>query len=223
MISAQDRHRIIAIDGPAASGKSSVARDLARRINFVYLNSGAIYRAITWHVLEQGVNPDDAPAIAQLLESAVITCHLTSNDSRVCINDVDPTSHLRDERVNSGVSRVSVAPAVRKVADEQMHHCARTHDLVVEGRDIGSVVFPETPYKFYIDATPEVRARRRAAEGLRDEISVRDRADAGRSAAPLMVAKDAHVIDSSDLTIAGVTNEIIARLKRKGLDVDLVP
>src|SRR5438445_7095546 len=98
-----DFHRVIAIDGPAASGKSSVARELARRLGFVYVNSGAIYRAITWYVLRRDIGPDDGVRIAQTVESAQISCRLENNESRVCIDDVDPTNHLRDDPVNKAV------------------------------------------------------------------------------------------------------------------------
>jgi CMP/dCMP kinase len=211
-------HRVIAIDGPAASGKSSVARALARRLNFVYVNSGAFYRAITWHVLERGIEPIDRERIAHLVQSSAIQCDLENNESRIRIGDVDPTPFLRQDRVNSAVSPVSAVPQVRQFVDEQMHNYAKDRDLVVEGRDIGSVVFPDSPYKFYNDASPEVRARRRAAEGQRDQIAVRDRADSRRSAAPLVIAKDAEVIDTSNMTIDEVVNHIIARLKQKGLE-----
>jgi cytidylate kinase len=100
-----------------------------------------------------------------------------------------------------------------------MRGYARDHDVVMEGRDIGSVVFPDTPYKFYIDASPEVRLRRRQAQGQRDQIAARDRADSSRRASPLIIAEDAHVIDSSNLTIDGVVGEIIGRLKMKGLEI----
>ena len=203
-----DFHCVIAIDGPAASGKSSVARELARRLGFVYVNSGAIYRAITWSVLRRGIAPDDGVRIAQTLESAQISCRIENNESRVCIDDVDPTNHLRDDPVNKAVSQVSTVPDVRKIVTEKMRNYARAHDVVVEGRDIGSVVFPDTPYKFYIDASPEVRLRRRAAEGQRDEIAARDRADSSRRASPLIIAPDAQVIDSSHLTIEGVIDKI---------------
>jgi cytidylate kinase len=214
-----ESHRVIAIDGPAASGKSSVARELARRLGFVYVNSGAMYRAITWHVLENGIDPDDNNRIAQLVEVAPINCVLKENRSRIFIGDVDPGVHLREDRVNHDVSRVSTVPEVRKIVDQRMRQYAQDHDLVVEGRDIGSVVFPDTPYKFYIDASPEVRLRRRAAEGQRDQIAARDRADSLRRASPLIIAEDALVIDSSNLTIDGVVGEIIGRLKNKGLKV----
>ena len=210
-------HRVVAIDGPAASGKSSVARDLARQIGFDYVNSGAMYRAVTWHVLQQGVSPADGAAIADLLETTRIDCALDRDGSSILINGVDPVEHLRDDRVNEEVSSVSSVPRVREILVEKMRGYARDHDVVMEGRDIGSVVFPETPYKFYIDASPEVRLRRRQAQGQRDQIAARDRADSSRRASPLVIAEDAHVIDSSNLTIEDVVGEIIGRLKMKGL------
>ena len=212
-------HHVIAIDGPAASGKSSVARELARKLGFVYVNSGAMYRAITWFVLDRGVDPHDAAAITQLVNGARIECDLHERDSRIFIDGVDPSSHLRDVRVNSGVSLVSSVPRVRELLVAQMHAYAREHDVVMEGRDIGSVVFPETPFKFYIDASPDIRSRRRAAQGQADQIAARDQADSSRQTAPLTIAADAHVIDSSELSIDGVVNQIIDRLRAKGLPI----
>jgi len=212
-------HCVIAIDGPAASGKSTVAREVARRLGFVYVNSGAMYRAITWYVLEHGFNRDAADSVPGLIEHIRIRCDISDQVSRIIVDDVDPAPHLRDARVNNHVSQVSAVPRVRGIVDELMRQSARGYDLVVEGRDIGSIVFPETPYKFYIDASPEVRRRRRAAEGQRDEIFSRDRADSSRVAAPLVIAEDALVIDSSHLTIDGVVGEIIGRLKMQGLSI----
>jgi cytidylate kinase len=217
--SQRDFHRVVAIDGPAASGKSSVARELARRLGFIYVNSGAVYRAITWYLLKRGIDAEDSNRIAQALESAAITGCIQDSESRILVDNVDPTEHLRDDRVNESVSRVSRLPLVRQIVGQKLHERARNHDLVVEGRDIGSVVFPETAYKFYVDASPEVRLRRRAAQGERDEITMRDHADFSRSVSPLIIAKDAHVIDTSHLTIEAVVNEIVVRLKQKGLQV----
>ena len=215
----RDFHRQVAIDGPAASGKSSVARELARRLGFIYVNSGAIYRAITWYLLQKGVHAEKSDRIAHALESAAITCCLQDSESRILIDNVDPADHLRDDRVNESVARVSRLPLVRQIVGQKLHEYARSHDLVVEGRDIGSVVFRETPYKFYVDASPEVRLRRRAAQGERDEITLRDHADFSRPVSPLVIAEDAHVIDTSRLTIEGVVNKIIARLKQMGLQI----
>ena len=210
-------HRVVAIDGPAASGKSSVARELARQIGFEYVNSGAMYRAVTWHVLQHAITPGDSAAVARLVETARIDCDLDKNGSRILIDGVDPSKHLRDDRVNEEVSLVSSVPRVREILVEKMRAYAKEHDVVMEGRDIGSVVFPETPFKFYIDASPDVRLRRRTAQGQRDQIAARDRADSSRRASPLIIAEDAHVIDSSNLTIEGVVGEIIGRLKMKGM------
>ncbi len=210
-------HQIIAIDGPAASGKSSVARELARRLGFVYVNSGAMYRAMTWLVLERGISPHDAPAIEHLAENAAITCGLRDHASLMRIDGVDPEPFLREDRVNENVSLVSSVPRVREILVDHLRRYAEENDLVMEGRDIGSVVFPETPFKFYIDASPEIRLRRREAQGQRDRITARDEADSSRRASPLIIAEDAHVIDSSNLTIDGVVGEIVGRLKLKGL------
>ena len=213
--SQRDFHRVVAIDGPAASGKSSVARALARRLGFVYVNSGATYRAITWHFLKKGIHTEDINRISEALESAAITSRIEDGESHIVIDNVDPADHLRDDRVNQSVAHVSRFPLVREIVAQKLHEHARSEDLVVEGRDIGSVVFPDTPYKFYVDASPEVRARRRAAQGHRDEIAQRDRADSSRAASPLIVAKDAEVIDTSDLMVEQVVDEIVRRLRAK--------
>src|SRR5437588_7756426 len=211
--------QVVAIDGPAASGKSSVARELARRLGFVYVNSGAIYRAITWHILQKRIHVEDTDCIARALESVAITSSLRDAELCILIDGIDPAEHLRDNRVNENVSRVSRLPMVRQIVGRKLHEYTSNNDLVVEGRDIGSVVFRETPYKFYVDASPEVRLRRRAAQGERDEITLRDHADFSRPVSPLVVAEDARVIDTSRLTIEGVVNKIIARLKQMGLQI----
>ena len=213
----QQFHRVIAIDGPAASGKSSVARELARQLGFVYVNSGAIYRAITWHILQKKIHPAERERIASVLEAADVTCRLHDNESRTLIDDVDPGEHLRDDSVNESVAGVSQFPLVRQIVAKKLHEQAQSHDLIVEGRDIGSVVFPDTSYKFYIDASPEVRLQRRTAQGGRDEIAIRDRVDSLRAVSPLVIAKDAHVIDTSHLTIEEVISEIVSVLKKMGL------
>jgi len=215
--SERDFHRVVAIDGPAASGKSSVARALARRLGFVYVNSGAIYRAITWHLLNKDIHTDDTQRVAQTLQSAAITCRIQDSESRILVDEIDPEDHLRDDRVNESVAHVSRLPLVRQIVGQKLHEYARSHDVVVEGRDIGSVVFPGTPHKFYVDASPEVRLRRRAAQGERDAITLRDQADLSRSVSPLVTAKDAYVIDTSHLTIEKVVCEILVRLKEMGL------
>jgi cytidylate kinase len=213
----QDQHRVVAIDGPAASGKSSVAREIARRLGFAYVNSGAMYRALTWHILEQGIDPAETERVIESIESTAITCDLQNNESRLLIDGIDPVDRLRDDRVNDGVPLVSRIPRVRQILVEKMREYARACDLVMEGRDIGSIVFPDTPYKFYLDASPEVRAQRRAAQGERDAVAARDHADSSRADSPLVVAKDAQFIDTSHLSIAEVVDEILRQLELKKL------
>jgi len=220
--SQRDFHRVVAIDGPAASGKSSVARALARRLGVVYVNSGAIYRAITWHLLKNGVHTEEIDRISEALESAAITSRIEDGESHIVIDNVDPADHLRDDRVNQSVAHVSRFPLVREIVAQKLHEHARSEDLVVEGRDIGSVVFPDTPYKFYVDASPEVRLQRRAAQGERDEIALRDHADFSRLVSPLVIAEDAHVIDTSHLTVEKVVHEILTRLQETGLGIQTI-
>jgi cytidylate kinase len=208
---------IIAIDGPAASGKSTVARRLARRLRLAYVNSGAMYRAVTWWMLRQGANPEDPDSVASLLPGMRMECGLENGASTIRIGGEDPSETLCTEEVNQNVSAIARIPAVRSLLVALQRDYALEHDLVMEGRDIGSVVFPDTPYKFYIDASADIRARRRAAQGQRDSITERDRADTSRKTSPLAIAEDAHVVDSSNLTIDGVVGEIVGRLKLKGL------
>lgn len=208
---------VIAIDGPAASGKSSVARALARRIGWLYVNSGAMYRAVTWLAVSHGVPCDDAGKVLGLLDTTDFSCGMRDGESTILLDGADPDLHLTEPAVNANVSAIASIPEVRRILVEKQRTFAEANDIVMEGRDIGSVVFPETPYKFYIDASPEVRARRRASQGLADTIAARDKVDTTRRTSPLVIAEDAHVVDSSNLTIDGVVGEIVGRLKMKGL------
>lgn len=216
----QQQRTVVAIDGPAASGKSSVARALARRLGFAYVNSGAMYRGVTWFVLQKKIDPRDAASVLALLSGLKMECGLRDGVSTLRIDGIDPAAFLCDDAVNQNVSRVASVPEVRHALVARQREYALAHDLVMEGRDIGSVVFPDTPYKFYVDASPEVRARRRALQGQQDDLSARDRFDSTRRTSPLLVAEDAEVIDSSNLTIDGVVGEIVGRLKLKGLQIN---
>jgi cytidylate kinase len=214
---AQDRHRVIAIDGPAASGKSSVARQLARRLGFVYVNSGAMYRAVTWSVLNNGIDPSDRPRIAALIATLSLSGVLRDRELHLLIDNVDLADHLHEDRVNSKVSQVSTVAEVRNVMVARMHDYACKDDLVVEVGDMIGRFFGYA-LKFYIDASPEVRAGG-AAQGHRDEIARRDQADSSRSSSPLIVAKDAEVVDTSHLTVDEVVDEIVKRLRTKNLKI----
>ena len=211
-----DSFTVIAIDGPAASGKSSVAKALARKLGFVYVNTGEMYRAVTWQVLHSGIDPRLVDAVRDCAVAMDIQCGVEDRHSTISVNGANPGDALVGEAVNAAVSLIAKVPEVRqRLVDLQREYASRC-DSVMEGRDIGSIVFPDTPYKFYIDASEEVRAARRAKQGLKDSIGQRDKQDSTRRNSPLVIAEDAHVIDSSHLTIDGVTGEIIGRLKMKG-------
>jgi cytidylate kinase len=208
---------VIAIDGPAASGKSTVAKVLAAHLGFSYVNSGLMYRSAAWLAHQQRVNPEHSNAVWQTLRNAELQFGLANKELFIRIGGVDPVAHLKEEVVNRTVSSVATVPEVRGFLSDQLRKFALLDNVVVEGRDIGSVVFPQTPFKFYIDASPEIRARRRAAQGLKDSPAHRDRIDSSRRSSPLVIADDAEVIDTSSLTIDRVLKDVVARLQRKGL------
>jgi cytidylate kinase len=210
------QHHAIAIDGPAASGKSTVARQLAERLGLVMVNSGAMYRAVTWEVVRRGVNPADAAAVVAMLGELDVRCGVRDGHSTITIDGVDPDAELRSDAVNAAVSAVSAVPEVRQLLVAKQRELLEAGDLVMEGRDIGSVVFPDTPFKFYIDASEEVRRRRRAAEGQKDEVAKRDRQDSQRRTSPLRIAEGAMVIDSSNLDIGEVVERALEGLRDRG-------
>jgi cytidylate kinase len=159
----------------------------------------------------------DAGRVNQLLHYTDMVCGVSEFESTIMLDGIDPAPHLVAQGVNANVSLIAAIPEVRRVLTKKQRAFAFDYDVVMEGRDIGSAVFPETPYKFYIDASAEVRAQRRARQGLQDSIASRDKQDSTRRTSPLVIAEDAHVIDSSNLTIEGVVGEIFGRLKQKGL------
>jgi len=208
---------VIAIDGPAASGKSTVARALAKRFGFSYMNSGTMYRAFTWYVLSRDGNPFDPIEVESLLQTAIISSGFDGRASFIEIDGVRPSADLLSEDVNRSVSAVSTVPAVRTRIFHELRSLANQQDVVIEGRDIGSVVFPETPFKFYLDAPQVVRQRRREAQGQKDEIALRDQIDSSRHTAPLVISPDAYVIDTGTLDLDGVVDTISSRLANAGL------
>jgi cytidylate kinase len=209
---------VIAIDGPAASGKSSVATRLARRLGFAHVNSGAMYRAVTWEILRQQIDPSHTESVeAAVYRMSVDSGFTEAGESFIRINAEMPDLELQTFEVNQSVSTVSAVPAVRSLVNAQLRALAEKRPIVSEGRDIGSVVFPETPHKFYLDASPEVRHQRRAAQGLHDSIEKRDRLDSSRANAPLKIASGAHVIDTSHLTLEGVVDTVERILSKSGI------
>lgn len=210
---------VVAIDGPAASGKSSVARKVSAQLGFSYIDSGAFYRAITWWILRCQADPESHPQVSAAIGESKIESGFAGKEAYLRIDGFDPKPHLREENVNRAVSPVSVIPAVRECLTGHLRKLAEQRDVVVVGRDIGSVVFPDTPFKFYIDASQKVRQQRRNAEGQDDEIALRDRIDSSRAHAPLTVARGAIVIDSTHLSVQRVVDEMIRQLDAKGLAI----
>ena len=213
------QHFAIAIDGPAASGKSTLARLLARRLGLIMVNSGAMYRAVTWKALSENIDPHDSAAVAALLDRISINCGSDGIMSTITIDGIDPGEELRSEAVNANVSAISAIPVVREKLISLQRDYLQHSSVVMEGRDIGSVVFPDTPYKLYIDAAEHVRAARRGNDGEVDSIAKRDAADSNRKTAPLIVAEGATVLDNSDHTIESGLEAALEILKQQGLAI----
>lgn len=194
-------HRAVAIDGPAASGKSTVAKCLAARLGLIMVNSGAMYRAVTWQILQDGILPSDQDAVIQAFERMKIICGVEDGVSTISVNGRTLSSELRTPAVNENVSTLASFSKLREGLVAMQRAYLESDDVVMEGRDIGSVVFPETPFKIYIDASEEVRAARRSKDGEADVVAERDAQDSQREASPLKISEGAIVIDSSSLTI----------------------
>lgn len=212
-------HHAIAIDGPAASGKSTLARELAKQLGLVMVNSGAMYRAITWKALQENIDPNDSVAVISLLDRIDIHCGEIGMRSTCTIDGVDPGDELRSEAINANVSAISAIPQVRERLVELQRNYLDHTSIIMEGRDIGSVVFPDTPYKIYVDADEEVRAARRTDDGEVDSVAKRDAADSERVTAPLIVADGAVILDTSHHSIESGVAAAIEILKQQGLPV----
>lgn len=216
---AEQTHKVIAIDGPAASGKSSVSRALAELLGFVHVNSGSMYRALAWSALAHDVDVQDAEAVLAHLGGIDINCGVAAGQATLLVDGVDPGAALKSPEVNGAVSAVAKVAEVRSVLVAKQREYAGIANIVMEGRDIGSVVFSETPYKFYIDASSEVRAARRKAEGIDDDLERRDAIDSARKASPLVVPEDAVVIDTSEMNMAAVVDAVLEGLRARGMDI----
>ena len=215
--------RVITVDGPSASGKSSVARDVAQRLGWIHVNTGNMYRAATWAVLEAGVSPQDATAVLQAVSRAKIENKVTQGHSVVTVNGRELDNELNSEAINNAVSFVARIPEVRDQLVAMQRELGHEFPVVMEGRDIGTVVFPEARCKFYIDADEEVRNQRRAKQGLTDSLKKRDLIDSTRKTAPLRPAPDAVVIDSSHLSQQDVVERVMEVLEDRGYPPVEVP
>ena len=218
---------IVAVDGPSASGKSTVSRRTAQAMGFIYVDSGALYRGVTWKCVKEGIDVKDSQAVTNLLIRMNMELVLKDNAVGYLIDGEDPGQEIRAEPVRERVADIASQQAVRVYIVEKLRLMTKFGSLVMEGRDIGTVVFPDTPFKYYLDADPEERARRRAAEikvqeGTEDVGAVlsslrrRDQKDSSRATAPLQIALGAKIINSTGMTIEQVVNTIVVDLKKAG-------
>ena len=219
--------RVIAIDGPAGSGKSSVSRAVAAELNYAYLDTGAMYRAMSWAVLEAGADLQDLDAILAIARSVRLVSGTDPGSPTISVNGRDVSAEIRQSDVTGAVSAVSAIPEVREllVSAQRAAVAAHSDGIVVEGRDIGTVVLPHADTKIFLTADPEVRAARRAKQdeeenrpaqsvhATQQALIERDRKDSTRAVSPLAQADDAHVVDSTHLTFDDVVSEIVGVIR----------
>jgi cytidylate kinase len=222
-----ERGLIIAIDGPAGAGKSTVARAVARRLGYLFINTGAMYRAVAWKALNEGVSLDDAGAAGRLAVESLIELTGDVDSMRVLIDGHDITSEIATPQVGQAASIVSTIPAVRRALVARQQLMGQAGGVVMEGRDIGTHVFPNAEVKIYLDASPEARAQRRydedlargvavaSPEEMREEIERRDHRDKTRADSPLTQVEDSVFIDSSAMTVDEVVERIIELAERR--------
>jgi len=216
---------VIAIDGPSGTGKSSVAREVARRLGAGYLDTGAMYRALTVAVLRDNLDPADIEAVAARAENLQITIDTDPDMEKVVADGCDVTQEIRSPEATASVSAVSAIPAVRRLLLAEQRRLARGSAMVVEGRDIGTVVFPSAHIKIYLSAAPAARATRRADQlgitrpeeiaALAESLRARDEWDSTRAESPLRPAPDAVLLDSTQLSKLAVVEAILAEVRSR--------
>ncbi|HTL66639.1 MAG TPA: (d)CMP kinase [Lacunisphaera sp.] len=210
---------IIAIDGGAASGKSSSSKILADRFNLLHVDTGSFYRHITYELLRRGVSPSDLPALRQALAGLHFSTRLEGRSARMLVDGQPAGNEIRGQHVNDHVSHYAAIPEVRQVllgyqrGQVDVARAHHFHGLVMEGRDIGSVIFPQAEFRFFLHADPAERAKRRAREGQQDSIAERDRLDSSRKASPLTCPAGAIDIDTTHRTLPEVVDLMAARIE----------
>jgi cytidylate kinase len=210
---------VIAIDGTSASGKSTTARLVARALDCVYVDTGSMYRTLAWHCLKQNIDVQDAKAVTAACRKwkTKLECVETSGlrATRLFVDGYFPEKEIRTAEVSAAVPHVAAVPKVREWMVKRQRECVQFGNLVMEGRDIGTNVFPETEFKFYLDAKLEERSRRRAADGVQENLAARDQRDSQRAVAPLMIALGAKVINNSNLTAVQTGEIIVAEVRQR--------
>jgi cytidylate kinase len=210
---------VIAIDGTSASGKSTNAKLVARALGFVYVDTGAMYRTLAWHCLRQRIDVNDPKAVAAACRRWKTKLECADGGDlrsvRLLVDNYFPEKEIRTAETSAAVPHVAAVPKVREWMKKTQRDCLQFGNLVMEGRDIGTNVFPETDYKYYLDAQLEERSRRRAAEGVQENLAARDQRDSQRAAAPLMIALGARVINNSEMTSEQTSGTIIADMRQR--------
>jgi len=206
---------VIAIDGTSASGKSTNAKLVAKALGFVHVDTGAMYRALAWYCLKQNVDVTDQKAVAATCRRWKTELKNIDNHVQLQIDGYFPAQEIRTAEVSAAVTHVAAVPKVRDWMKKTQRDCIQFGNLVMEGRDIGTNVFPETDFKYYLDAHLEERLRRRAAEGVEENLAARDQRDSQRAVSPLMIALGAKVINNSQLTSAQTSGIIIEDIKKR--------
>jgi cytidylate kinase len=209
---------VIAIDGTSASGKSTNSKLVAKALGYVYVDTGAMYRTFAWHCVQKHIDIHDNKAVAAACRKwkTSLEC-VEKNHLRVVHLLVDgyfPEKEIRTAEASAATSLIAAVPKVREWMKKMQRDCIQFGNLVMEGRDIGTNVFPETDYKFYLDAKLEERSARRAADGVNENLAMRDQRDSQRAAAPLMIALGAKVIDNSKMTSAETSGLLIAEIQK---------
>jgi cytidylate kinase len=206
---------VIAIDGTSASGKSTNAKLVARALGYVYVDTGAMYRTLAWHCLQNRVDPHDEKAVAALCRKWKTSLECVNNEVHLLVDGRYPAGEIRTAETSAAVPHVAAVPKVREWMKKKQRECIQFGNLVMEGRDIGTNVFPETDFKFYLDATLDERSKRRAAEGVNENLAARDQRDSQRASAPLMIALGAKVINNSGQTPVETSELIIEEIRKR--------
>ena len=206
---------VIAIDGTSASGKSTNSKLVAQALNFVHVDTGAMYRTLAWYCLKQNVDAQNAKAVAALCRKWKTALKCANGDAYLVVDGYYPAKEIRTAEVSATVPHVAAVPKVRDWMKKTQRECIKFGSLVMEGRDIGTNVFPETDFKYYLDAKLEERSRRRAADGIHENLAARDQRDSQRAAAPLMIALGAKVINNSQMTSQQTSATILADIKKR--------
>jgi len=206
---------VIAIDGASASGKTTNAKNVARALGFIHVDTGAMFRTLAWYCLKKGVDVNDGKAVAAMCSQWNATLDCVDNTIRLLVDGYYPVQEIRTAEVSEATPLVAKSAKVREWMKATQRSCLQFGSLVMEGRDIGAHIFPEAQLKFYLDASLTERARRRAAQGSREDIEARDQHDTRRTAAPLKIAQDAIVINNSNLTPEQTSALILDHVKKE--------